>query len=316
MARKAKEILLAMGYTEADLVDSPILKDPRFVAAIEKEDAAMEAKLNGFQTEVTDYKNKLVNTQKWYQETAVPTIEKALKDATAAKAERARLEAQLKAEQEYGLRRVAAGEGDGGAGNAGNGGDQGGNGGGNGRNGGNGGNNDPDYSQFDSRYVSSEVFRQTAENVGVAIAMAQDVADDHMELFGKRLPGGVTKLRSDYLKARNEGFTGTMADYASKTYKFDERRAELATQRAAEERANLETEIRAKILSEMGNPMTAPGVISRSPFYRKIENGAAEGGRQPWDGGNGQIRTREQRHADRVVKFGRKVLEEQGRRMA
>ncbi len=55
----------------------------------------------------------------------------------------------------------------------------------------------------------------------------------------------------------------------------------------------------------MMNPHTRPLESSRSPFIRarKIEGGARDGEKQPWESG-----TVEQRRSQRVVKFGTKVL--------
>jgi hypothetical protein len=314
---------MAQGYTEAELANHPLLADNRFVAALEKEDAAIEARINAQSSEITDYKTKLTQTQKWYEETAVPTIEGYARDAAAAKAERARLQAQLEAEQEYGLRRVAgagagAGTGSGGNGAGAGAGSGAGSGAGAGAGAGQGaGNGAPDYTQFDTRYVTSEVFRSTADQVGVAIAMATDIADEYRDLNdGKRMPGGVTKLRNDYMEARKTGFQGDMYAYAEKQFDFPAKRAsrEQATRQA--ERSALEAEIRGKIMEEYGNPNVAPGFVSRSPFYNKKIEGGSNTGKQPWDGGNGLERSREQRHSERVLHFGKKVLNDLGRRTA
>src|SRR5205809_235673 len=120
MPRKAREILKARGYTDEELGALALLNDPKFVTALEAEDAERER----IASEHAKLKTDLDATTKWYHETAVPTLNKALGDATLARAERAKLEAQIKAEQEYGMRRVAEQEqgGPGGAGAQGGGG--------------------------------------------------------------------------------------------------------------------------------------------------------------------------------------------------
>lgn len=290
MARTAKQILMAQGYTEAEA--APILNDTRLVKALEAEDAAIEARINGFQTEIAQTKDVLAKTEKWYADTAVPTIEKTNREAVAARARVAQLEAQLKAEAELGLRRVAEQE-----------------------------TTTQQTTQqqttqqqttqqqpgaeVDPRYVTSDTFKQTADQFGTAIALATDIQEDHRELFGKRLPGGVEALRAGYMKARSTGFQGNMRDYWQQEYKVDARRTELATQEAKAKEDQIRADERAKVTSEMMNPNTRGFQSSRVPWTKKVENGTTDG-RMPWDGN----KSREQRHSERVMKFGAKVLNE------
>ncbi len=77
MARKAREILQARGYTDAELDQLVLLQDPRFVKTLEEEDAERERIL----AENVKYKTDLDATTKWYHNEAVPALGKALKDA-------------------------------------------------------------------------------------------------------------------------------------------------------------------------------------------------------------------------------------------
>ncbi len=286
MPRKAREILKTRGYTDAELDAFAALADPRFVTALESEDAERER----ISAEAARMKSDLDATAKWYHEQAVPALNKALGDATQARAERARLEAQIKAEQEYGMRRVA---------------------------------DDQTTQQqtttttqqnpdarndgFDpTRYVSAEAFQGTVNQFGDAIAMATDIAEDHRDLFGQRLPGGVAGLRTKYKDAvQSRHFNGTLRDFWESEYKVGDRRTELDKKQQDEFVSKIRQEERQKVMSEYANPATRPlAGGSRNPFTHKAAGGTTTSN-QPWEGG----KTVEQRRSERVVKFGTKVLQ-------
>lgn len=298
MPRKAKEILKARGYTDAELEGLVLLQDARFTKALEDEDAEREALANAN----TKMKADLDATTKWYHEEAVPALDKLTKDMVKEKSERARLQAQLEAEQEMGLRRVASDQG--GQGGSQN---QGAQGGGAGGQNGNGNRQaaTPDPS-LDERFVTRETFQSVVNQYGDAIAMGNDIVEDHRDLFGKRLPGGLGALRANYQKATETGFRGTLRDYWQKEYNVDKRREELSAKEQQDHEAKIRADERAKVTQEMMNPHTRPMEASRNPFVRqrKIEGGVKEGDKQPWEQG-----TVEQRRSQRVVKFGTKVLQ-------
>ncbi len=290
MPRKAREILKTRGYTDAELDAFAALADPRFVTALESEDAERER----ISAEAARMKSDLDATAKWYHEQAVPALNKALGDATQARAERARLEAQIKAEQEYGMRRVADDQQQGQQGQQPSQGQQ--------------GNPDARNDNFDpSRYVSAEAFQGTVNQFGDAIAMATDIAEDHRDLFGQRLPGGVTGLRTKYKDAVAQShFNGTLRDFWESEYKVGDRRTELDKKQQEEFVSKIRQEERQKVMSEYANPATRPlAGGSRNPFTHKAVNGTVSGSGQPWEGG----KTVEQRRSERVVKFGTKVLQ-------
>jgi hypothetical protein len=285
MARNAKQILMEQGYTEAEV--TPMLNDQRMVKMLEAEEAARD-RLN---SELTDMRGVLKRTEDWYNGTALPTIEQANRNTVAAHAKAAQLEEQLKREAELGLRRVAQQDGGAGAGASSNSAPAG------------TPNNAPTATTLDERYVSTDTFRQTADQFGTAIAMAQDIADDHQELFGKRIPGGVTKLRDDFMQARKEGFQGNMAQFADKQFGFTTKRQELAAKARADEITAARADERQKVTSEMLNPNTAPMSTSRNPFVKqRVQGGTTEGANQPWD------TSPERRASARVSKFAAQVL--------
>lgn len=298
MARKAREILKARGYTDEELNGLTLLTDTRFAAALEAEDAERERLV----TEHAKIQGDLEATTRWYHNEAVPALNKALTDATSARAERAKLEAQIKAEQDYGMRRVADQDRSGDRGDQGQGGDRGQGGQGN-RDSGNRDSSNPDYTSLDQRYIGADTFKQAFAQTGEAIAMATDIMEDHRDLFGKRLPGGIGELRSKYHKATETGFRGTLRDYWEKEYDIPTRRTEISTKERDDHDNKIRQEERQKVMSEFANPMTRTPESSRSPFTRKVVNGGTSDGKQPWERG-----TVEQRRSERVVKFGTKVL--------
>lgn len=280
-ARKAIDILKAQNYTDAEIAEI----NPRLLKAIENE----EIERDRLATEHARLTKDVADNQVWYQQTALPALNKALNDATTAKAEEAKYRTKLQAAQEYGLAKVA---------------------------------DDQDGTDLadktakktddgapDSRYVTTDVFAQTADQFGTAIAMATDIAEEYRELHGKRIPGGVTALRNEFIEARNNSrFKGTMQDYADQKFGFSSKREELnkaARQKELDDYAN-EKVMAAR--SEMGNPMSRALVQSRNPFTQKVQDGGSTAtGKQPWEKG-----TVEQRRGERVVAFSQKIMQKVG----
>jgi len=289
MARKAKDILLARGYTEADLTSmSTLLADAKFCAAIEAEAAETDT----LREQTTKLQKDLEDDAKWYQETAVPALNKAVKDATEAREKQAAVEAKLKAAQDYGLMKVAE--------------------------------NDkpatpvpttpPSSTDLDpTKFVSAETFAQTTSQFGSAIAMAQDIADDHRELFGSRLPGGVSKLREEYQEAvRSRRFGGSLQQFWEQQYKVADRRKELETAARQKEISDAVAAEKTKWVSEQANPMTRTLSSSRNPFTNRTQSQTADGKpatsststpSKPWE------KSDSERASQRVSKFANKVLQ-------
>lgn len=292
MARKAKEILMSQGYTEAEV--APFLADARLVAHLEREEAQREQQ----QQELEQTRTVLKNTEEWYQKTALPKIEETNRAAVQARARAAQLEAQMKAETELGLRRVAEESGVGAGSGTGSG-----TGGGTGAGGGTGGGAPSPTSELDGRYVTADNFNQVVDRVGEGMAYAADIPFEHQQLFGKPLEGGVRALRADFLKARQtNGFQGNIYDYWQTKHNVTAKRAELDEKAKQDYEAKIRADERAKVNSEMLNPNTAVFQSSRAPFARKVEQGGDGSGKMPWE------TSPEQRKQARVMKFGNQVL--------
>lgn len=292
MARKAKDILLARGYTDADLASmATLLADAKFCAAIEAE----AAELDQHRADLDKAKKDLEDDAKWYQETAVPALNKATQDAITARKKQAELEAQLKAAQDYGLLKVADGQDKGNPPvnpnpNP---------------------NPSPDSSLDASKFVSVDEFNNTRAAFGSAIAMAQDIADDHRELFGTRLPGGVTKLREEYQDAvSSRRYRGSLQQFWEEKYKVADKRNEIAAKSRQDEIDKAVADAKSKWISEQSNPMTRTPSSSRNPFVARTATTTAPDGKtvtapvsKPWE------RNESERSGQRVSKFTGKVLQ-------
>jgi len=288
MARKAKEILLARGYTEAELAGmETLLKDQKFCAAIEAEAQAADEHA----ALAEERKNLIEQDQKWYQEYAVPEVEKARADAITARKERAAFEAELKARQDYGLKQVASQEGHQPAPVV---------------------NPAPVVApEFDpSKFVDREAYMKTVQNIPYNLTMLQDISDEHRELFGKSIPGGTSKLFQEYDNARaKEHYQGSFRDFWEKKYKVQDKRDAIEADTRKKNEDAIRLEERNKVLSELGNPMTRPLSTSHSPFTNKPTSttvdstGKVVTATQPWE------RSKEQRSTERVSKFTTKALQ-------
>ena len=283
MARKAIDILKSQGFTDADIAEMNIT--PKYAAALEKADSAAE-KLQA----------DLDATTVWYHNEAVPTLNKALADATEARGEAAKVNARLKSMQDYGLARVAddqdnKNKGGGGADDKGDKGNRG------------------TPTDFDpNKFVSADTFLQTTDRFGEAIAVATDIAEDHRDLFGSRLPGGVTGLRKEYQDAvKNHRFNGDLRMFWESKFNVQQKQTERSVAAHQKELDDYAAEKVNAVRSEMMNPMTRTMSVSRNPFVAKAVTGADGNktvtGKQPWEDG----RTVEQRRSERVVRFAQKA---------
>lgn len=296
MARKAKEILLARGYTEADLATmTTLLADPKFCLAIESEAADADTA----RAQATELQGTLTADQEWYNTYAIPLVKKTQQDAINARAEAAAANAKLQAAQDYGLTRVAEQAGATPAVPA--------------------TPSTPATPAVDtSQFVTSETWNQGLELVGDSIEMAQDIVADHQDLFGHRLPGGLGSLRKDFKEAqKTRRYAGSIKQFWEEKYKVPDKRTEISQAAQAKLIADAELRGRNAAIAEGANPATRSMLASRSPFTNRgaatatpgaaaTPGGApaaASAGKQPWE------RQPEERSGARVSKFATKVLQ-------
>ncbi len=255
MARKLEDVLMAKGYSAADLEAlKPLLADSKFRGALEDEFGVIEGERDKFKGEAEGWAS-------WYKDKGLPTVEKALQDTQDANARAAAHEARLRTLQEQGLIKVAEGEGEPTP------------------------KKEPE-SVFDPKahnLVTHEDVAKFADAEGEAIATAQDLAAEYAELFpGKSLFGyqndngerGLRALRHEALTAK-----ANIRDYVAGKFKFKERRAEIDQAAAAAREADIRKDERAKAIAEIANPNARPPSSSR---FTLLPRPAADG-KQPWD---------------------------------
>lgn len=315
MAKKAKEILIANGFTEEELAApemAVLMGNAKWCKALELESERAETEA----AEKSRLQGELDSDLKWYQEQAAPALKKATDEALSAKGEAAKYRAQLEAAQEMGLLKIAGQEGANGMKSAGT--DT------NSPGSTTGAIQDPATGQFISRDSLGNELAPYLNQVGDVVAMAADIPLDHRDLFGAPLPGGMAGLRKEYNDARTANrFRGSLMEYWENKYKVADKRAEVSAatrQKEMDEYADAKLkEERAKWISENSNPMTRPPVSSRSPFTNRsaVITGASAAGangttgasgaqesKQPWEKGSP-----EQRAQSRITGFVQKSME-------
>ena len=282
--RDTRAILLARGYTEADL-DSDLLKgllnDAKFRTAIESEAAAADAAA----AESQRLQGLLDEDAQWYSGKVEPALKKSMQDVADADGRAAAAEAKLKRMQAYGLEQVAATQ-DAGAGA-------------------------PaavaasTSTGTPGKYLTEDDFNRHVTSLGqqwgtatsASQAQLHDIAEEHRELFGSRISGGMTQLDSEWKEARDKRrYSGSIKQFWEEKYKVPDKR-ESTRHEAEEKRINAAVDERFKAkMSEAANPFTRTPASSRNPFTNRAAAssqksvGATSGegpgsGRplQPWD---------------------------------
>ena len=250
MARKLEDVLRAKGYSDTDLEAlKTLLADSKFRGALEDDLAALESDRDKFKGEAESWST-------WYQDTGLPAVDKALKDAQDANARAAGHEARIKTLQEQGLIRQANTEDDLAARAK--------------------AAADKPPEKFDPKQhnlVTMEDAHRFLDAEGDAIALASDLAAEHQALFGKPLTG-LRELRKEAITAKRPIY-----DYVAEKLKFGERRGEIAAKAAADKEAEIRKDERTKTIAEVTNPNARPPSDSR---FTLIPGSKADG-KQPWE---------------------------------
>lgn len=267
MPRTAKQILMSQGYTEADLAGmNTMLSDARFCGVLEAQDAEREKAVKSKE----DYDT-------WFNEKALPenlAVNKALAESRAREASMRELYKQAK-DRGLSLQAIEAGFEPEVVPPAG------------------GGGNQPTVLDS-SKFVSLETFGDAYAKTGDAIALANDLAWEHRELFGTRL--NTRELLAD---ARSQ--KKSIDQVWETKYNVPGKRAEIAASQAKAHDDKIREEERARMASEYGNPALRAPVDSRSPFTR--ENKPPSQATQPW------MQSAEQNSQARVARVLTKVLQ-------
>lgn len=145
-----------------------------------------------------------------------------------------------------------------------------------------------------SKYVDRDTFVAAADRFNDAIADAQDLAEEHRELFGSRL---VLKDLREKAKAKRM----SVRQYWEQEYKVGEKRKEIETKKQQDWENKIRQEERQKIALEQGsNPSIRPAMPSTHPF---VERKKADAGKQPWERNEAELAN------DRVQKAYKKSVE-------
>jgi hypothetical protein len=273
---KLEEILKSKGYTqdEMDLM-KPMLENAAFRAKL-------ESTFDGYEGDVSKYKTESEGWATWYENKAMPTLDKHLKDAADATARADAAEGRLKFFRDRGLAQLA-------------------------------GEPPPEEKKelveaaFDPRkhkLVTEDDIGRLADLEGEAIATASDLSIEFQELFGKSLLSytgqdgsrGMRALRKEAVAARKN-----LYDHVSEKFGFNARRAEIAAENAKKHDDGIRADERAKLIAEFGQPGAGAPRPSNSPF--STQRTEARGGKQPWELNENELT------ANRVQKAYEKTLQ-------
>ena len=198
---------------------------------------------------------KVAAYDKWYQEVAEPTATQLKNERDVAKAEADAERARLKSLQEAGLVKMEEKKAADAAAAA--------------------------ATPFDPKahnLVTSDVLREVAMREGDAIAIAQDIAYEHSQLFPGR-PLNFRKLREEALASKKSVEQMWMEKYdVAATREKREAEAKSAYEK------KIADEAVAKYRSENENPLTRPGVASTNPFTQRKTGTDGKADVLPWQG--------------------------------
>jgi hypothetical protein len=304
------EILKAQGATEADLEQmKPLLGNPKFASAIENEITAkaelerkvaetsgklseFESQRNQFEVKATEAEKLVGEYKTWYDTQALPGIAKLQQDAIREAEKRAAAEAKMaKAKELYGFEipedtpvvnttvptttPVTAAPG-----------------------------TTPRQDLPDmNKYVTADYFNQQADAFGQALASTQDLAFEHMQLFGADKPVNFTALREKAVAEKRP-----VKEIWEREMNVAGRRQEIQAKREADAQAKRDAEIAAarqegfeKGMSQSINPTTREPMPSR--FGVSFTKRDASAGK-PWEAGAAREQDRLQKVVSTLAKQG------------
>jgi hypothetical protein len=265
MAKKAEDILKSQGLTDADITAmAPLLSDARYRAAIETSFNALESERDALVAKDHEWEELRNNTY-------VPALTKAEKQAADARLELAQANEKLRIAKDYGyLDDDAQRKADEAAERVRN----------TQQNSGPGGFNpdDPKFKSFSSDYSRAQ---------GDAIALHDFISEEYRLLHGSsineyRNAQGQRGLVA--LRAESQAAGKRIDQYVEEKFNWSGKRQEAEQKRQAEHDAKVGREAVNKYalehpLANGGNPMTAPRMTSRNPFVPD----PAKAGKQPWE---------------------------------
>lgn len=250
-----EQILRKSGYTDQELTAlGPMLADKRFRDSLEKELTTMEAATAKANHDLDEY-------DKWFTNEITPEHQKLVSEHADAVAEAAAAKAKLGVYQSRGGKPTQKDL------------------------------DDAEAAETErkrteaalknsnldaSKYVTTDVFHQTVDKTGEAVAGAIDLVSDFMQLFpGQQL--NMTQARAEAKAAKKP-----VRQYVEEKYGFDAKRNEISAKATADNEAKIRADERQKLMVEFGgsNPnLIAPGP-SNNPFVIRKQ---AKETKQPWE---------------------------------
>lgn len=248
------EYLKSQGATddEVAVLNTPVAQ--RAYAAMEAQATKAVADAAAAMTQAKELETR---TKVWYDDQIIPEYKKLEADAITAKAELARARALIQSATDQGLLKIAENMGYKADGTP---------------------STPTAPAAADPRYVTMETLTSVAEREGDAIAIAQDIAFEHRQLFPDR-PLNFRELRREAVAARK-----SVEQLWQEKYGVVAAREKAAADAKAGYEARLikqgEDAALAKYASEYGNPNTRPLAPSTSPFAARPVTGRDK---QPWE---------------------------------
>lgn len=259
-----EDALKARGYSESELEGlKPMLENAKFRSAI-------EASLTSLETERNSFKGEAEGWDKWYNETALPKLEGALKGEQDARSELGAAQARLKTLEDQGFVKPSSPTEA----------------------------PKPEEKKAEpglepgKKYVSYEDAGKMLEAEGVAIATASDIAAEYQELYGSSLftykgpdgSRGMEALRREAKASRKD-----LRAYVAEKFKFQEKWAEKESQALKAREDAIRKDEREKTVAELANPEARVPQGSLQPFLPKPKS---EGkGTFPWERPEGENTT-------------------------
>ena len=222
----------------------------------------VESKLSNFESAANDWQAKAKEKDDWYNNTALPTLDKEMKARQDAEAKAAAYEAKLKTMAAQGLTNFEEPAVPPPA---------------------------PNASPANGDWISKKEFDaqslKFAQMQGKAMARFASISNEHHVLFGQPLTDFEALYEEAITKQRN------IADVWQEKYNVTAKKAEIEAKKIADNEARIRADERTKILSAQGNPNTRDAWPSQNSFIPKPTSGDSK---MPWEkpGGGREERLR------------------------
>lgn len=261
MPKTFEEIMKENGATEEDI--KALSGNQKYRTAIESAYASNEK----LAADKAAAEGRVAQYDEWYEKTALPTVADANAKRVTAEADLAAQNARLKKMQDEGLMKVA---------------------------------DDQGYKADDqkpkagdvpagfdaSKYIDRDLFMQTVAKEGQAIAMATEIAQEHFDLFGKRLP--MKELHAEAVKLGK-----SVEELWLTKYGVQAKRDELNKTAEDARIAKIKADAIAEYKSTEANPMTRTPAASLFPSsFRGTKDDATKA---PWQSGESRENNRVQK---------------------